>query len=75
MAESEIKPMVTRISLGSMQVCVPIGWSDEQIVEYVNRESPSGMKSGWTVRYVRDRTPFRVPCKERPGCVHVVLDC
>ena len=73
------KPEVTQRSLLSMQVCVPEAYSDEEVEAYANEANPAGTTHGWSIR--RAGSPNfegyreRVPCDEREGCVHLVLDC
>ena len=69
---------VTHRGLLDMQVCVPGGWSDDQIIEFAEREYPCGTARGWQIRRNGDKLlngdPERVPCSKRHGHVHVMLD-
>lgn len=73
------KPQVTKTSMLSMQVCVPSSFSDDQVTEFANAENLAGTQNGWTIRREGDKAlmgrPERVPCDERCGCVHIMLDC
>lgn len=79
----EHEPIVTRIGLLDMQVCVPGEWTDEQIVEFANRENLAGTTNGWQIRRQGDpalggtneRVPCAAPARDGAGFVHVVLDC
>ena len=70
--------VVTQYGLLDMQVCVPAGWTDGQIVEFANNAYPCGTSRGWRIRPEGDRylqgMPERNPCVERHGFVHVMLD-
>lgn len=72
-------PEVTRATFLSMQVCVPAEWSDMQVEEFAESESPAGTEHGWVIRRQGDPAlcgdPERQPCDSREGCVHVMLDC
>lgn len=73
------EPEITKTSLLSMQVCVPESWPDEQVEEYANTSNPAGTTQGWVMRHDGDPAlagcDERVPCSEREGCVHIMLDC
>jgi hypothetical protein len=63
-------PMVTRVKVLSMQVCVPKDWNDDQVVNFAEKENPCGTTAGWVIVKGNDE---RVQCAERPTFVHVVL--
>ena len=69
---------VTRVGMLDMQVCVPERWSDEDVIEFAERENPCGTEAGWSIR--RDGDPKlggdaeRTKCEERSGFVHIMLD-
>ena len=69
-----MKPEITRYGILDMQVCVPKDWTDEQVLEFAEANNPGG----WQIR--REGDPFlngdpeRVPCDEREGFVHIMLD-
>ena len=73
-----MNPVVTRRAMLSIQVCVPAGWSDAQVIEFTELDSPCGTTNGWQVRKQGDKAlqgaDERVPCAEREGFVHVMLD-
>lgn len=77
------KPMVTRMSILSMQVCVPGDWPDEQVMEFTNRANLAGTQNGWMIRKEGDKaldgSPERVTCADQErgaaGFVHIMLDC
>ena len=62
----------------SMQVCVPMDWTDEAVKAFADRESICGTENGWFLRQDGDEAlkgdPARNPCSQRPGHVHMVLD-
>lgn len=68
-------PEVTKWSLLNMQVCVPADYTDEQVEEFADKNQPTGLTHGWKITQAANGDPVRVPCKERPGCVHVLLVC
>ena len=74
----KMKPEVTQANCLDMQVCVPGDWTDDQAVEFANRENECGTQHGWAIRKEGDRllsgAPERVPCAERDGFVHIMLD-
>lgn len=71
-------PVVTKIGIFDMQVCVPVDWSDEKATKFANAHNPCGTEGGWQMRKEGDKNlkgdPERVPCAERPGCVHIMFD-
>lgn len=70
--------VVTRMGLFHMQVCVPLDWGDEQVLNLANNENPCGTEHGWVIRKESDESlgndPERQPCEEREGFVHIMLD-
>lgn len=74
-----INPEVTGCSFLSMQVCVPSDWTDDQVKAFADTENPAGTENGWFVRKQGDAAlagcDERVPCAQRAGAVHVMLDC
>lgn len=72
------KAVVMRTGLLDMQVCVPADWTDKQIQEFSEAENPCGTTAGWQIRKQGDKLlagcDERVPCAERKGFVHVMLD-
>jgi hypothetical protein len=69
---------VTRRGGIDMQVCVPEDWSDDQVLEYAERENPCGTQHGWQIRKEGDPAlagaPERNPCASQPGRMHITLD-
>lgn len=72
------EPAMTKRGLLSCQVCVPNDWSDKQVNEFAEREFPCGTENGWFIRREGDRAlagaAERVPCQQREGFVHIMLD-
>lgn len=72
------QPVVARVGWMDMQVCVPMEWTDAQVVVFAEVANPCGTRSGWSIR--REGNPLlggageRVLCDDRMGCVHIVLD-
>lgn len=73
-----MKPMTVRRNPLSTQVCVPSEFSDEQVLEFAEAESPCGTSNGWCIRREGDDMlggdPERNVCDERENCVHIMLD-
>lgn len=69
---------VMRSGAFDMQVCVPSDWTDEQVMDFAERENWCGTGGGWFIRKRGDDllagTNERVPCAERAGHVHIMLD-
>ena len=61
-----------------MQVCVPEGWSDGQVVSFAESKYPCGTDHGWAIRGQGHRSlngdNERVKCSGREGFVHIMLD-
>lgn len=82
------KPVATLINLIHLGVCVPKNWTDEQVEEFANAESPTGISSRWTIKpqeeydaqlneglIEAEAAHERNPCLERSDFVHLVLTC
>lgn len=69
---------VTRYGALDMQVCVPIGWPDDHVLEFAEHANPCGTEHGWSIRKQHDEAldgdDERVPCDRKVGFVHIVLD-
>lgn len=72
---------VTKRNSLCMQVCVPAGWTDEEVKAFAEHAYPCGTEHGWQIRKAGDKRlhgdPVRAPCTglwARPGCVHIMLD-
>lgn len=69
---------VTRRGCLDIQACVPETWTDEQVKGFVDSVYPCGTEAGWCIRREGDKLlsgdPERVPCKQRAGYVHIMLD-
>lgn len=74
----QMHALVVKEGLFDMQVCVPEGWTDEEVKSFADAANPSGTSGGWAIRKSGDPAllgaPERVPCASRPGFVHVMLD-
>lgn len=70
--------IVTRRGALDMQVCVPKGWTDEQVKKMADKDNPCGTEHGWYIR--REGDPAlagaaeRVQCSGNPNAVHIMLD-
>lgn len=76
------EPAVIRVGLCHCQVCVPKDWTDEQINEFVNNETPTGIKSNWAIpdntwwlAHRSDDSELRTQCSDYPDHIHTVLIC
>lgn len=69
---------VTRRGGLDMQVCVPVGWEDGQVVTFAESKNPCGTQYGWAIRKEGDLlladAPERNPCLKREGYIHITLD-
>lgn len=69
---------VTKTGLLDMQVCVPEGWADLDIILFAEKENSCGTTNGWSIRKEGDKAllglPERNPCDDRKGFVHIMLD-
>lgn len=75
----EVEPEVIRMNLLSMQVCVPEEFTDAEVEHFANSGNLCGTELGWCIRREGDEalqgTHERVPCADRDGYVHIILDC
>lgn len=73
-----MKAQVIRGGPLDRQVCVPAEWSDERVERFTNKTSMCGTDGGWKIRKTGSELlkgdPERVPCSDRPGFVHIMLD-
>jgi len=78
MEKLQEQAMVTKTNALGMQVCVPADWTDEQLKEFADRENLCGTPHGWAIRKQGDPllagADERMPCAQRSGFVHVMLD-
>lgn len=81
-------PCVTLFGILHLQVCVPNTWSDEQVEEFANAESPTGLPCRWTIkrqpeydvelaqgRIKESGAHERSACTDRAGFCHLLLRC
>lgn len=72
------KAVVTRRGIFDMQVCVPVKYSSNQVTKFANTANPCGTTNGWIIRKAGDPAlngcKERVPCDDRAGFVHIMLD-
>lgn len=70
---------VTKTSLFNMQVCIPENWEDDEAMNFANKENPSGLDKGWYIQKqgheALNGDNERVPCSDRSGFVHIMLEC
>jgi len=69
---------VTRRGVLDIQVCVKEETTDEEVVNFANRQVLCGTSGGWFIRKEGDKALGgdleREPCKKRKGFVHITLD-
>lgn len=69
---------VTQRNVLDMQVCVPVGWTGSQVIEFAENSNPCGTMNGWFIRCEGDERlkgmPERNPCAAHQGFVHIMLD-
>ena len=69
---------VTHFGFLDMQVCVPAGWTDEQALDFAEKEFPCGTTNGWQIRREGSEalhgSPERVDCERNEDHVHIMLD-
>ena len=74
----EQRPEVTRMGALDCQVCVPTNYTDTEVKSFADSAYMCGTRNGWHIRKEGDKAlagdPERVPCRERQGFVHVMLD-
>lgn len=62
----------------AMQVCVPTGWTDEEVLQFASISNPCGTMNGWQIRRQGHEAlkgdDERVDCHDREGFVHIMLD-
>ena len=72
-------PTILIEKVAGLQVCVPKEYTDEQVVEFANASTPTGLDHGWSIRKEGHKDlqgdPERVQCEEDPTMVHVTLEC
>lgn len=70
--------MIIRRGAISMQVCVPEGWTDEQVLAFAEEENHCGTENGWFIRRKGDPAlrgdPERAQCEMNECRVHIILD-
>ena len=76
--EADMTAEVTRYGALDMQVCVPTEWTDGQVRGFAAQEYACGTTNGWHIRRQGDEAldgdAERVPCQDRAGHVHIMLD-
>lgn len=69
---------ITREGALDMQVCVPTDWDDARVKSFADHRNLCGTTLGWSIRKQGDKlldgADERVPCKQRKGFVHIMLD-
>jgi len=71
-------PEVVRRGVLDVLVCVPVEFTDDQVLAFANTRTPSGTTDGWQIR--RQGNPQlngrgeRMKCAVNRGHVHMVLD-
>jgi len=72
------EPQVTKHGVLDMQVCVPAEMEDADVLRFAESQYPCGTTHGWEIRRQGDESlrgaSERVPCAQRTGFVHIMLD-
>lgn len=75
----EYSATITQRNALDMQVCVPQDWTDKRVLEFANFENPCIGGHFWIIRREEDKILAgdreRIPCNDRDGFVHIMLDC
>jgi flagellar biosynthesis/type III secretory pathway M-ring protein FliF/YscJ len=66
----KLEPQFTQMHVFSTQICVPEDYTNEQALEFVEKEYPAGTSAGWQIS---DKVEQRVKCEKREGCVHILV--
>lgn len=66
------KPQVLKRGVLGIGMCVPKAWTDTQVEEFAEADSPCGTTAGWQV-YKTGKDPERVDCEDRAGFIHIVV--
>ena len=73
-----MKAVVTYKGVFDMQVCVPKEFTDEEVVEFANKENPCGTERGWQIRREGSESlcgePERMECSDNNSFCHIMLD-
>ena len=73
-----LEPHVLTVRALSMNVCVPVTYTDEEVERFANRKVWCGTENGWKVvkkgNVALAGDEERVQCELRPGFVHMVLN-
>ena len=73
-----MKAQVMRTGLLDMQVCVPKEWTDEQVLNFAEKENPCGTVNGWFIRKQGSKylsgDDERVQCHSYEENCHIILD-
>ncbi len=68
---------VTHLGILDMQVCVPSTYTDEQVLEFAEKENPCGTTNGWQIRRQGSKllagSDERVRCQTHQTNVHIML--
>lgn len=69
---------ITKRGFLDMRVCVPQDWTDEQAIEFAEKEYPCGTTAGWSIRKQGDKSlcgcDERVQCEDDENNCHIMLD-
>lgn len=61
---------IIRLGIFQVQVCVPKDWEDKKIIDFVEKQNPSGTVSGWQIEEKDDKF---VNCSDKENFKHCVL--
>ncbi len=73
-----MRAAITHYGMLDVQVCIPKGWSDEQVRAFAEEKYSCGTTGGWQIRRegseLLSGSPERAQCEERRSFVHIMLD-
>jgi len=66
---------ILRRGVFGISVCIPKDWTDQQVIDFVEADSPCGTADGWQPSArTEENCNKRIPCEDREGYMHMVLD-
>ncbi len=71
-----MEPTIIRAGFLTIQCCVPKEYTDEQVIEFVEKHNPCGTSGGWHVRKEGSKLGYkeRVECAKDSNNIHILLD-
>ena len=66
---TELKPEVMGVKLLGMSLCVSKDWTNEQVIDFAEKNNPCGTTAGWQVHEALGR----VKCSDKLDYIHIVV--